>query len=62
MPPYAMHNEQGGVALAVFERAKDGGGHAQMRPVRRGENMGPADLRAAAALVRSSTALTTRQS
>ena len=57
MPTFALLNEQGGIALAVFksERAQDWGGHAEMRPERRVENLAPADFRDGAELMESLT-------
>lgn len=57
MPTFALLNEHGGIALAVFksERAQDWGGHAEMRPERRVENLAPADFRDGAELMTSLT-------
>ena len=57
MPAFALLNEQGGIALAVYksERAQDWGGHGEMRPERRVENLAPADFRDGAELMESLT-------
>lgn len=57
MPAFALLNQQGGIALAVFksERAQDWGGHAEMRPERRVENLAPADFADGAELMESLT-------